>query len=131
MGGVLLTLASCIGDTHMLTILAYINDCSPKVLVIIIIINTMLPLQTHEITLIINLYYRSITNILPLQIMVHSKIMEHLLKYIQQIHHSLKHILVSEWILIVIQGTCDQNPSSYQQHGYHKTIDSCVIRGHP
>ncbi len=35
---VLLTLASCIGDTRLLTILAYIKDYNPKLLVIIIII---------------------------------------------------------------------------------------------
>ncbi len=38
MVGGLLTLASCIGDTHLLTILAYIKDYNPKLLVIIIII---------------------------------------------------------------------------------------------
>ncbi len=32
--GVLLTLASCIGDTRLLTILAYIKDYNPKLLVI-------------------------------------------------------------------------------------------------
>ncbi len=36
--GVLLTLASCIGDPYLLTILAYIKDYNPKILVIIIII---------------------------------------------------------------------------------------------
>ncbi len=35
--GVLLTLASCIGDPCLLTILAYIKDYNPKLLVIIII----------------------------------------------------------------------------------------------
>ncbi len=38
MVGVLLTLASCIGDTRLLTILAYIKNYNPKLLVIIIII---------------------------------------------------------------------------------------------
>ncbi len=38
MVGVLLTLASCIGDTRLLTILAYIKDYNPQLLVIIIII---------------------------------------------------------------------------------------------
>ncbi len=36
--GVLLTLASCIGDPCLLTILAYIKEYNPKLLVIIIII---------------------------------------------------------------------------------------------
>ncbi len=36
--GVLLTLTRCIGDTHLLTILTYIKDYNPKLLVIIIII---------------------------------------------------------------------------------------------
>ncbi len=36
--GVLLTLANCIGDPYLLTILAYIKDYNPKLLVIIIII---------------------------------------------------------------------------------------------
>ncbi len=35
---VLLTLASCIGDPCLLTILTYIKDYNPKLLVIIIII---------------------------------------------------------------------------------------------
>ncbi len=38
MVSVLLTLASCIGDTRFLTILANIKDYNPKLLVIIIII---------------------------------------------------------------------------------------------
>ncbi len=36
--GILLTLASCIGDPYLLTILAYIKNYNPKLLVIIIII---------------------------------------------------------------------------------------------
>ncbi len=45
MVGVLLTLASCIGDTRLLIILAYVKDYSQKLLVIIIII------------IIVNLFY--------------------------------------------------------------------------
>ncbi len=46
---VLLTLASCIGDTYLLTILAYINNYNPKLLVIIIIIIIIIKLNNANV----------------------------------------------------------------------------------